>query len=96
MNRGFYLLLRREENFLAVVCCFSKLLGSLRVNWHCSLLSQVNGNGILGPSQGNTENSIHHTKALMDLSGAGDTPSLGFANEISDFSKHVDKSGKRR
>ncbi|XP_039406509.1 tyrosine-protein phosphatase non-receptor type 13 isoform X4 [Corvus cornix cornix] len=54
---------------------------------------KVNGNGILGPSQGNTENNIHHTKALMNLSGAADAPSLGLANEISDFSKHVDKSG---
>ncbi|XP_048159683.1 tyrosine-protein phosphatase non-receptor type 13 isoform X5 [Corvus hawaiiensis] len=54
---------------------------------------KVNGNGILGPSQGNTENNIHHTKALMNLSGAADVPSLGLANEISDFSKHVDKSG---
>ncbi|NXH33014.1 PTN13 phosphatase, partial [Myiagra hebetior] len=54
---------------------------------------KVNGNGILGPSQGNTENNIHHMNALMNLSGAGDAPSLGFANEISDFSKHVDKSG---
>ncbi|NWZ82341.1 PTN13 phosphatase, partial [Poecile atricapillus] len=54
---------------------------------------KVNGNGILGPSQGNTENDIHHTKALMNLSGAEDAPSLGFTNQMSDFPKHIDKSG---
>ncbi|NXE92510.1 PTN13 phosphatase, partial [Menura novaehollandiae] len=53
---------------------------------------KVNGNGILGPSQGNRENNIHHAKGLMNLSGA-DAPSLGFTNQMSDFSKHVDKSG---
>ncbi|NXT64484.1 PTN13 phosphatase, partial [Chaetops frenatus] len=54
---------------------------------------KVNGNGILGPSQGNTENNIHHTKALGNLSGAGDASSLGFSNQMSDFPKHIDKSG---
>ncbi|NXG01634.1 PTN13 phosphatase, partial [Sakesphorus luctuosus] len=54
---------------------------------------KINGNGILGPSQGNTENNIHLTKGLMDLSGPGDAPSLGFSNQMSDFSKHIDKSG---
>ncbi|NXM77740.1 PTN13 phosphatase, partial [Serilophus lunatus] len=54
---------------------------------------KVNGNGILGPSQGNTENNIHHTKGLMNVSGPGDAPSLGFTNQMSDFSKHIDKSG---
>ncbi|NXM89572.1 PTN13 phosphatase, partial [Oenanthe oenanthe] len=54
---------------------------------------KVNGNGILGPSQGNTENNIHHTKALMNFSGAEDAPSLGFSNQMSDFPKHIDKSG---
>ncbi|XP_015480865.1 tyrosine-protein phosphatase non-receptor type 13 isoform X5 [Parus major] len=54
---------------------------------------KVNGNGILGPSQGNTENDIHHTKTLMNLSGAEDAPSLGFTNQMSDFPKHIDKSG---
>ncbi|KAL9852290.1 tyrosine-protein phosphatase non-receptor type 13 isoform 6-T10 [Geothlypis trichas] len=53
---------------------------------------KVNGNGILGPSQGNAENNIHHTKALMNLSGAEDAPSLGFTNQMSDFPKHTDKS----
>ncbi|NXA02526.1 PTN13 phosphatase, partial [Nesospiza acunhae] len=54
---------------------------------------KVNGNGILGPSQGNTENNIHHTKALINFSGAEDAPSLGFTNQMSDFPKHTDKSG---
>ncbi|KAM7053347.1 tyrosine-protein phosphatase non-receptor type 13 isoform 4-T4 [Acridotheres tristis] len=54
---------------------------------------KVNGNGILGPSQGNTENNIHHTKAQMNLSGAEDAPSLGFTNQMSDFPKHINKSG---
>ncbi|NXW72004.1 PTN13 phosphatase, partial [Hirundo rustica] len=54
---------------------------------------KVNGNGILGPSQGNTESNIHHTKALMNHSGAEDAPSLGFTNQMSDFTKHIDKSG---
>ncbi|XP_072784764.1 tyrosine-protein phosphatase non-receptor type 13 isoform X5 [Taeniopygia guttata] len=54
---------------------------------------KVNGNGILGPSEGNTENNVHHTKALMNLSGAEDAPSLGFTNQMSDFPKHIDKSG---
>ncbi|XP_059326720.1 tyrosine-protein phosphatase non-receptor type 13 isoform X3 [Ammospiza nelsoni] len=54
---------------------------------------KVNGNGILGPSQGNTENNIHHTKALMNFSGAEDAPSLGFTNQMSDFPKRIDKSG---
>lgn len=62
---------------------------------YCSWLSQVNGNGILGSSQGNAENNIHHTKALMNHSGAEDAPSLGFTNQMSDFPKHIDKSGKR-
>ncbi|XP_042652630.1 tyrosine-protein phosphatase non-receptor type 13 isoform X6 [Tyto alba] len=53
---------------------------------------KVNGNGILGPSQANTENNIHHTKGLMNLSDSGDAPSLGFTNQMSDFSKHSDKS----
>ncbi|KAM6072764.1 tyrosine-protein phosphatase non-receptor type 13 [Theristicus caerulescens] len=53
---------------------------------------KINGNGILGPSQANTENNIHHTKRLMNLSGSGDAPSLGFTNQMSDFSKHSDKS----
>ncbi|KAF1466941.1 Tyrosine-protein phosphatase non-receptor type 13, partial [Eudyptes chrysocome] len=53
---------------------------------------KINGNGILGPSQANTENNIHHTKGLMILSGSGDAPSLGFTNQTSDFSKHSDKS----
>ncbi|XP_050183328.1 tyrosine-protein phosphatase non-receptor type 13 isoform X6 [Myiozetetes cayanensis] len=55
--------------------------------------SKINGNGILGPSQGNTENNIHHMKGLMNLSGSGDAPSLGLTNQMSDFSKHMDKSG---
>ncbi|NWT13836.1 PTN13 phosphatase, partial [Vireo altiloquus] len=54
---------------------------------------KVNGNGILGPSQGNTENNIHQPEALMNLSGAGDALSLGFSNQMSEFSKHIDKSG---
>ncbi|NXL36911.1 PTN13 phosphatase, partial [Glaucidium brasilianum] len=53
---------------------------------------KINGNGILGPSQTNTENDIHHTEGLMNLSGSGDAPSLGFTNKTSDFSKHSDKS----
>ncbi|NWQ96172.1 PTN13 phosphatase, partial [Burhinus bistriatus] len=53
---------------------------------------KINGNGILGPSQANTENSIHHTEGLMNLSGSGDAPSLGFTNYMSDFCKHSDKS----
>ncbi|XP_026703484.1 tyrosine-protein phosphatase non-receptor type 13 isoform X4 [Athene cunicularia] len=53
---------------------------------------KINGNGILGPSQTNTENSIHHTEGLMNLSRSGDAPSLGFTNKTSDFSKHSDKS----
>ncbi|NXJ51614.1 PTN13 phosphatase, partial [Spizaetus tyrannus] len=53
---------------------------------------KINGNGILGPSQANTENNIHHTKRLMNLSGSGDVPSLSFTNQMSDFSKHSDKS----
>jgi len=32
----------------------------------------------------------------MNLSGSGDAPSPGFTNQISDLSKHNDKSGKRR
>ncbi|NWI87308.1 PTN13 phosphatase, partial [Pitta sordida] len=54
---------------------------------------KLNGNGILGTSQGNTENSINHVKGLMNVSGPGDAPSLGFTNQMSDFSKHIDKSG---
>ncbi|NXY71688.1 PTN13 phosphatase, partial [Glareola pratincola] len=53
---------------------------------------KINGNGILGPSQANTENNIHHTEGLTSLSGSGDAPSLGFTNHMSDFSKHSDKS----
>ncbi|NXV33303.1 PTN13 phosphatase, partial [Rissa tridactyla] len=53
---------------------------------------KINGNGILGPSQANTENNIHHTEGLMNLSGSGDAPSLVFTNHMSDFSKHSDKS----
>ncbi|XP_074761049.1 tyrosine-protein phosphatase non-receptor type 13 isoform X6 [Athene noctua] len=53
---------------------------------------KINSNGILGPSQTNTENSIHHTEGLMNLSRSGDAPSLGFTNKTSDFSKHSDKS----
>ncbi|NXF69547.1 PTN13 phosphatase, partial [Ciccaba nigrolineata] len=53
---------------------------------------KINGNSILGPSQTNTENNIHHTEGLMNLSGSGDAPSLGFTNKMSDFSKHSDKS----
>ncbi|XP_009866904.1 PREDICTED: tyrosine-protein phosphatase non-receptor type 13-like, partial [Apaloderma vittatum] len=52
----------------------------------------INGNGILGPSQTNTENNIHHTKELTNLSESGDAPSLGFTNEMSDISKHSDNS----
>ncbi|NWW94891.1 PTN13 phosphatase, partial [Rhynochetos jubatus] len=53
--------------------------------------SKINGNGIQGPSQANTENNIHHTKGPMDLSRSEDAPSLGFTNQMSDFSKHSDK-----
>ncbi|NXQ89878.1 PTN13 phosphatase, partial [Nyctibius grandis] len=53
---------------------------------------KINGNGILGPSQANTENNMQHTKGLMNLSGCGDAPSLSFTNQMSDFSKHSDKS----
>ncbi|NXC45638.1 PTN13 phosphatase, partial [Penelope pileata] len=53
---------------------------------------KVNGSGILGPSHANTENITHHTKGLMNLTGSGDTSSLGFAAQITDFSKHSDKS----
>ncbi|XP_074723631.1 tyrosine-protein phosphatase non-receptor type 13 isoform X1 [Strix uralensis] len=53
---------------------------------------KINGNSILGPSQTNTENNIHHTEGLMNLSGSGDAPSLGFTNKMSDFSKHSDTS----
>ncbi|NXW00921.1 PTN13 phosphatase, partial [Fregetta grallaria] len=53
---------------------------------------KVNGNGVLGPSQASTENNIHHTKGLMNISGSGDAPSLGFTSQMSDFSKHSDKS----
>ncbi|XP_061848948.1 tyrosine-protein phosphatase non-receptor type 13 isoform X2 [Colius striatus] len=53
---------------------------------------KVNGNGILAPSQADTENNIHHTKGLMNLSGSGDAPSLGFINQMSDFSKCSYKS----
>ncbi|XP_027743071.1 tyrosine-protein phosphatase non-receptor type 13 [Empidonax traillii] len=54
---------------------------------------KINGSGILGPSQGNTENNIDHVKGLMNLSGSGGAPSLGLTNQMSDFSKHMDKSG---
>ncbi|NXX21793.1 PTN13 phosphatase, partial [Podargus strigoides] len=53
---------------------------------------KINGNGILGPSQANTESNIHHKKGLLNLSVSGDTSSLGFINHMSDFSKHSDKS----
>ncbi|NWW50828.1 PTN13 phosphatase, partial [Pedionomus torquatus] len=53
---------------------------------------KVNGNGDLGSSQTNTENNIHHTEGLMNLSGSADALSLGFPNHTSDFSKHSDKS----
>ncbi|NXP11952.1 PTN13 phosphatase, partial [Thinocorus orbignyianus] len=53
---------------------------------------KVNGNGILGSSQANTENSNHHTEGLINLSGSGDALSLGFPNHMSDFSKHSEKS----
>ncbi|XP_064005648.1 tyrosine-protein phosphatase non-receptor type 13 isoform X2 [Pogoniulus pusillus] len=53
---------------------------------------KINGNGILGPSQANLGNSIHHTQGLMSLSASGDASSLGFANQVSDCSKHSDKS----
>ncbi|PKU41715.1 tyrosine-protein phosphatase non-receptor type 13 [Limosa lapponica baueri] len=53
---------------------------------------KVNGNSILGSSQANTENGIHHTEGLMNLSGSGDALSLGFSNCMSEFSKHSDKS----
>ncbi|NXI53878.1 PTN13 phosphatase, partial [Chloroceryle aenea] len=53
---------------------------------------KINGNGILEPSQANAENSICHTGGIMNLSGSGDPPSLGFTNQVSDFSKHRDKS----
>ncbi|NXR13589.1 PTN13 phosphatase, partial [Semnornis frantzii] len=49
-------------------------------------------NGILGPSQANPGNSIHHTQGLMSLSASGDAFSLGFTNQVSDCSKHGDKS----
>lgn len=32
----------------------------------------------------------------MNLSGSGDAPSLGFTNQIADFSEQSDRSGKRR
>ncbi|XP_048796912.1 tyrosine-protein phosphatase non-receptor type 13 isoform X6 [Lagopus muta] len=54
--------------------------------------SKVNGNSIIGPSLANTENNIHHTKGQLNLTGSGDAPSLGFAAQISDVSKHSDKS----
>ncbi|NXE24624.1 PTN13 phosphatase, partial [Ardeotis kori] len=53
---------------------------------------KINGNGILAPSQANTENNIHHAKGLMNLSTSGEAPSLGFTNQMSDFSKHSEKS----
>ncbi|NXW43096.1 PTN13 phosphatase, partial [Nyctiprogne leucopyga] len=53
---------------------------------------KINGNGILGPSQANTENNIHHKKGLMNLSRSGDAPSLGFTNRMSDFSERGDSS----
>ncbi|NXW55589.1 PTN13 phosphatase, partial [Eurystomus gularis] len=53
---------------------------------------KINSNGILGPSQANTENNIHHTKGLINLLGSGDVPSLGFTNQMPDFSKHSEKS----
>ncbi|NWU95270.1 PTN13 phosphatase, partial [Upupa epops] len=54
---------------------------------------KVNDSGILGPSQENTENSIHHTKGQMNHSESGDATSLGFTSQMSHFSKqHGDKS----
>ncbi|XP_025958556.2 tyrosine-protein phosphatase non-receptor type 13 isoform X2 [Dromaius novaehollandiae] len=53
---------------------------------------KVNGNGVLGVPHANTENNIHQTKGLMNLTGYRDIPSLGFTNQISDLSKHSDKS----
>ncbi|NXE07295.1 PTN13 phosphatase, partial [Lophotis ruficrista] len=53
---------------------------------------KINGNGILAPSQANTENNIHHAKGLMNLSASGEAPSLGFTNPMSDFSNHSEKS----
>ncbi|XP_071609726.1 tyrosine-protein phosphatase non-receptor type 13 [Heliangelus exortis] len=54
--------------------------------------SKINGSDILQPSQANTENNIHHTKGLMNLSESGPKPSLGFTNQMSDFSKHSNNS----
>ncbi|NXI34243.1 PTN13 phosphatase, partial [Galbula dea] len=53
---------------------------------------KINGNGILGPSQANTGNSLPHTEGLMALSGPGDAPSLGFTSQLSGFSNHSDKA----
>ncbi|XP_053921801.1 tyrosine-protein phosphatase non-receptor type 13 isoform X2 [Cuculus canorus] len=52
----------------------------------------VNGNGILGCSQANAENNIYPVKGLMNLSESRDAPFPGFTNQMSDFSKHSDKS----
>ncbi|XP_063271048.1 tyrosine-protein phosphatase non-receptor type 13 isoform X2 [Prinia subflava] len=54
---------------------------------------KVNGSGVLGPCQGNAQNHVHHTEALINHSGAEDAPSLGFSSQMSDFPKHIDKSG---
>ncbi|NXD87430.1 PTN13 phosphatase, partial [Halcyon senegalensis] len=53
---------------------------------------KMNGNGILEASQANAENTICHAEGAMNLSGSGDPPSLGFTSQVSDFSKHSDKS----
>ncbi|NXX94776.1 PTN13 phosphatase, partial [Centropus bengalensis] len=52
----------------------------------------INGNGILGPSEANTEKSIQPMKGPMNPSGSRDAPSLGFTDQMSDFSKHSEKS----
>ncbi|NXH20787.1 PTN13 phosphatase, partial [Bucco capensis] len=53
---------------------------------------KLNGSGILGPSQANTANNIHHTKGLMNFSGSGDSSSLGFTNQLSGVSNHSGKA----
>ncbi|NXY82339.1 PTN13 phosphatase, partial [Alcedo cyanopectus] len=53
---------------------------------------KINGNGIVEPSQADMENNVGHKEGVINLSGFGDPPSLGFTNQVSDFSKHSDKS----
>ncbi|NXL84137.1 PTN13 phosphatase, partial [Alectura lathami] len=53
---------------------------------------KVNGSGILGPSHGNAERNIRHSKGVVNLTGSGDAPSLGLAAQMADGSKHSDKS----